>query len=107
MNDEINKLEEELENFNPLIPDVVIDYLIEKNGVDINDPKVKKLISLLAQKFIVDVSTSAFQFHKINQKAAQKDKRLSREKKITLQMADLELALEEVGIDVRRPPYFM
>ncbi|KAG0439106.1 Transcription initiation factor TFIID subunit 10 [Dictyocoela muelleri] len=107
MDKKIEDLEKELNSFNSIIPDTVIDYFLEKSGSDINDPKAKKLIALLAQKFMTDVSTSAFQFHKINQKAALKDKRLPREKKPTLQMADLELALDEIGIDIKRPPYFM
>ncbi|KAG0416879.1 Transcription initiation factor TFIID subunit 10 [Dictyocoela roeselum] len=107
MDEKIEELKKELETFTSIIPDTVIDYFLEKSGSEISDPQAKKMIALLAQKFMTDVATSAFQYHKINQKAALKDKRFPREKKPTLQMADLELALEEVGIDIKRPPYFM
>ncbi|ELQ75002.1 Transcription initiation factor TFIID, subunit TAF10 [Trachipleistophora hominis] len=96
-----------LDDFTPLIPDIVLDHLLERSGVDCADKETKKAISLLAQKFITDVATSSFQFHKIHQKAAQKDKRFPKEKKLTLHMNDLEKALEEYGIDVSRPSYFM
>lgn len=104
---ETNETDIDLDEFTPLIPDVVLDHLLERNGIDCVDKETKKTISLMAQKFITDVATSAFQFHKIHQKAAQKDKRFSKEKKLTLNMLDLEKALEEYGINVSRPHYFM
>lgn len=96
-----------INDFTPLIPDIVLDHLLERSGIDCADKETKKAISLLAQKFITDVAISSFQFHKIHQKAAQKDKRFPKEKKLTLHMNDLEKALEEYGIDVSRPSYFM
>jgi transcription initiation factor TFIID subunit 10 len=108
MDDEsFNKIKENIEEFTPLIPEEVIDHFMVKAGVDHTDPNVKKLVSLISQKFITDVAISSFQYHKIFQKAAQKDKRFPREKKPTFQMCDLEKALEEMGIDISRPYYFM
>ncbi|KAM0674214.1 Transcription initiation factor TFIID subunit 10 [Gurleya vavrai] len=65
------------------------------------------MISLIAQKFVTDVSISAFQWHKVQQKGIQKDKRFAKEKKITFTMGDLQMALEEKGIDTSRPYYFL
>lgn len=96
-----------LENFKPLIPDLVLDHLLESNGIDFADTETRKTIAALAQKFVADVSASAFQFHKIHQKAAMKDKRFAKEKKITLNTEDLQKALEEYGIDISRPSYFI
>ncbi|KAK1349745.1 subunit 10 of transcription initiation factor IID [Hamiltosporidium tvaerminnensis] len=108
MDDEsFNKFKENLEEFTPLIPDVVIDHFLERSGIEHCDENVRKMISLMTQKFITDISTSSFQYHKINQKAASKDKRIPKEKKPTLQVADLEKALEEQGINISRPYYFM
>ncbi|EPR79980.1 Transcription initiation TFIID 10 [Spraguea lophii 42_110] len=106
-NNEIEKIKEEIPKFSHLIPEEVIDYFLEKAGVDTADPDVKKTIALLGQKFLTDVAESSFQFHKLNQKATQKDKRFAKEKRPTLQMVDLEKALEEQGIDISRPHIYM
>ncbi|KAM0671743.1 subunit of transcription initiation factor TFIID [Ordospora colligata] len=105
--DEFNELKHNLENYIPLLPESVIDHYMEKAGVVTSDPNMKKLVSLLAHKFITDVAISSRQYHKINQKAAQKDKRFANEKKTTFQLADLESALEEVGINISRPHYYI
>lgn len=104
--DMFNKFKEELESFKPLLPDAVTEHLMHKAGLECSDPNVKKYVSLIGQKFITDVAASAMQYHKIYQKAALKDKRMPREKKVTLQMCDLEKALEEYGIDIGRPFYY-
>jgi len=104
---EFNELKKKLASYAPLIPDVVIDYYMEKCGVESCDPSLKKAISLMSHKFLTDVATGAFQHHKINAKALQKDKRFGREKKPTLQMADLEKTLDDMGINITRPYYYM
>ncbi|KAM0678700.1 Transcription initiation factor TFIID subunit 10 [Binucleata daphniae] len=108
MDDEIfNKIKESLDDYIPLIPETVIDHFSEKAGIEYIDKDVKKLVSLLAQKFITDVSISSFQWHKVHQKGIQKDKKFAKEKKITFTLNDLQMALEEKGIDVNRPFYYM
>lgn len=104
--DAFNKLKNNIDDYLPLIPDAVIDHLLEKAGVVCADENVKKLIALVAQKFISDVAISSFQYHKIFQKAAQKDKRFAKEKKLTFTIQDLEKALEEQGINISRPFYY-
>lgn len=104
--DAFSKLKSNLDDYLPLIPEVVIDHLLEKAGVVCADDNVKKLISLVSQKFISDVAVTSFQYHKIFQKAAQKDKRFAKEKKVTFTVQDLEKALKEQGIDIGRPYYY-
>jgi transcription initiation factor TFIID subunit 10 len=104
---DFNDFQEKLQSYTPLIPENVIEYYMEKCGISSGDPDVKKAISLMSHKFLTDVAVGAFQYHKIFTKAAQKDKRFGREKKMTLQVADLEKALEDMGIDVSRPHYYM
>ena len=66
----------------------------------------KKLLALLAQKFISDVATDALQYNRIKQQNAQlKDKR--KDKKITLNTDDLIAALADYGINIKKPSYFM
>jgi transcription initiation factor TFIID subunit 10 len=107
MDDEtFNKISEGLEAFTPLIPDPVLDFCFVKAGLEISDPKVKKLVSLIAQKFITDVATSCYQYHKIVQRATMKEKKGPKERKLTLTLSDVEHALKEVGINISRPSYF-
>ncbi|CAD25993.2 similarity to TRANSCRIPTION INITIATION FACTOR TFIID 30kDa SUBUNIT [Encephalitozoon cuniculi GB-M1] len=105
--EEFNELKQNLDSYTPLLPESVTDYFMEKAGVVTSDQSVKKLVSLLAHKFVTDIAVSSFQYHRINQKAAQKDKRFAKEKKPTFQLVDLEKALEEVGISISRPHYYM
>ncbi|RVD91093.1 transcription initiation factor TFIID subunit [Tubulinosema ratisbonensis] len=108
MKDEtFNEFKDKLEKFTPLLPDAVTEYFIEKAGIECCDDNVKKYVSLLAQKFITDIATSAMQHRKIHQKGASKDKRMPKEKKNALQIADIEKALAEYGIDISRPFYFL
>lgn len=107
MEDEtFNKINEGLDSFVPLIPDAVLDFCLAKAGLQTDDAKVKKLVSLIAQKFITDVATSSYQYHKIAQRASLKEKKGPKEKKLTLNLADVENALKEMGMDVARPAYF-
>ncbi|KAI5170641.1 transcription initiation factor TFIID subunit 10 [Nematocida sp. LUAm3] len=101
-----NRINEELEAFTPLIPEVVLDFCFAKAGLSSEDPKLKKLLSLIAQKLITDVATCAYQYHKIAQRASLKEKKSPKEKKLTLTLADVESALKENGINVSRPSYF-
>ena len=104
---EFNELKKQLSSYTPMIPDSVIDSFCERCGVESLDSDVKKTISLMSHKFLTELAIASFQYHKMFSKAAQKDKRFGREKKITLQVQDLEKALKEMGIDISRPSYFL
>lgn len=105
--EEFEEFKKNLDEYVPIIPDSVLEYYMQKSGVTSSDDKSKKLVSLLSHKFISDICASAFQYHKIGQKNAQKDKRFAREKKPTLQVVDVEKALEDSGINVARPHYYL
>lgn len=107
MDDEtFNKINEGLDSFTPLIPEAVLDFFFAKAGLNTDDAKVKKLVSLITQKYITDIATSAYQYHKITQRASLKEKKSPKEKKLTLTLSDVENALKEAGINVSRPAYF-
>jgi transcription initiation factor TFIID subunit 10 len=105
--EEFNDFKKKLEDYLPIIPDSVMEFYMQKAGITSSDKNVKKVVSLLSHKFISDVVSTSLQYHKIHQKAAQKDKRFTREKKVTLQVNDLEKALDDVGINISRPNYYM
>lgn len=105
--EEFTEFKKKLEEYTPMIPNSVIESYCERCGIETLDEDVKKTISLLSHKFLTDVAIASFQYHKIFAKNAQKDKRFEREKKVTLQIQDLEKALKELGIDISRPNYFL
>lgn len=51
--------------FAPIIPDAVTDYYLAKNGFETNDVKIKRLLALATQKFILDVAQDAFEYSRI------------------------------------------
>ncbi|KAH3902014.1 related to Transcription initiation factor TFIID subunit 10 [Saccharomycodes ludwigii] len=54
-----------MEDNPPIIPDAVIDYFLLKNGMDLKDVKVKRLLALATQKFVSDIATDAYEYSRI------------------------------------------
>lgn len=104
---EFNELKEKLESYTPSIPETVLDYYLEKSGITTMDENVKKTISVIIHKFLTDVAVGSFQYHKMFNKAAQKDKKFFKEKQVTLGVQDLQRALNDMGIDISKPSYYM
>ncbi|ESO91494.1 hypothetical protein LOTGIDRAFT_182759 [Lottia gigantea] len=96
----------QLEDFPPTIPDSVTAYYLNKSGFDSSDPRVIRLVSLAAQKFISDIANDALQHCKMKA-SGQSSKKQGKDKKITLTMDDLTPALAEYGINVKKPSYFL
>lgn len=106
----------QLEDYTPTIPDAVTSYFCQTAGFEASDPRIVRLISIAAQKFISDVANDALQHCKTrtsnaptshgsskNPKAAQSNK----DRKYTLTMEDLSPALSDYGITVRKAHYFV
>lgn len=49
----------------PVIPDVIVDYYLKKNGLNLKDTRIKKLISLATSKFITDIAVDAYEYSRI------------------------------------------
>ncbi|GFZ47163.1 hypothetical protein JCM24511_04906 [Saitozyma sp. JCM 24511] len=98
-----------LDGYKPLIPEEVTEYYLQRAGFDCSDPRLKRLLSLSAQKFISDLSRDAFQYAKLRvngtavgrgRPAAGVDRN-----RVVLTMDDLSLALSEHGVNVKKPDY--
>ncbi|KAG8758804.1 Transcription initiation factor TFIID subunit 10 [Ceratobasidium sp. 428] len=111
-----------LDEYDPLIPNEVTDYYLQRAGFECEDVRLKRLLSLAAQKFVSDIATDAYQHARIRTNAqpaarARTDKAggtttaasaLARDKTRTvLTMDDLSAALSEYGINARKPDFYL
>lgn len=86
------------------IPDSVTTHYLNSSGFESSDPRVVRLISLAAQKFVSDVVSDALQHCKV--RSAGGAKKQTKDKKFTLSLEDLTPALAEYGLNVKKPHYF-
>ncbi|KAI0372811.1 transcription initiation factor IID TAF10 subunit [Pilatotrama ljubarskyi] len=105
-----------LDDYEPLIPNEVTEYYLQRVGFDCDDVRLKRLLSLAAQKFVSDIAADAYQHARIRANAAGGRSRATqssgpasvRDKtKTTLTMDDLSAALAEYGINSRKPEFYM
>lgn len=96
----------QLEDYTPTIPDAVTGYYLNRAGFEASDPRIIRLISLAAQKFVSDIANDALQHCKMKGTASGSSRSKTKDKKYTLTMEDLTPALTEYGINVKKPYYF-
>ncbi|KAL7280762.1 hypothetical protein ACG7TL_005706 [Trametes sanguinea] len=105
-----------LDDYEPLIPNEVTEYYLQRVGFECDDVRLKRLLSLAAQKFVSDIAADAYQHARIRANAAGGRSRANqpsgpasaRDKtKTTLTMDDLSAALAEYGINSRKPDFYM
>ncbi|KAI0820803.1 transcription initiation factor TFIID 23-30kDa subunit-domain-containing protein [Trametes gibbosa] len=104
-----------LDDYEPLIPNEVTEYYLQRVGFECDDVRLKRLLSLAAQKFVSDIAADAYQHARIRANAAggraranQSGTASARDKtKTTLTMDDLGSALAEYGINSRKPEFYM
>ncbi|XP_062854467.1 transcription initiation factor TFIID subunit 10 [Trichomycterus rosablanca] len=96
----------QLEDYTPTIPDAVTGYYLNRAGFEASDPRIIRLISLAAQKFVSDIANDALQHCKMKGTASGSSRSKTKDKKYTLTMEDLAPALSEYGVNVKKPYYF-
>jgi len=96
----------QLEDYTPTIPDAVTGYYLNRAGFEAADPRIIRLISLASQKFISDIANDALQYCKMKGTASGSSRSKTKDKKYTLTMEDLQPALAEYGVNVKKPYYF-
>ena len=98
----------QLEDYTPTIPDSVTAHYLATAGLETTDPRILRLVSLAAQKFVSDVASDALTNCKMRQSntATTTTKKGGKEKKYVMTTEDLSLALGDQGVNVRKPPYY-
>lgn len=90
-----------MQDFTPILPDELTQHVLGLTGYQCTDPRVTRLVSLAAHKFIADISNEAL-VH-----AKQQRQRSGREsQRLVLTMEDLEKSTKEFGIHMKKPMYF-
>jgi transcription initiation factor TFIID subunit 10 len=85
-----------------------------KAGVECDDIRLKRLVAMIAQKFVTDIANDAMHYNR--QRLAQGGAGAASagkagggppgSKKAALTMEDLQAALADHGINIKRPSYF-
>ncbi|RDB20815.1 Transcription initiation factor TFIID subunit 10 [Hypsizygus marmoreus] len=106
-----------LDDYEPLIPNEVTDYYLQRVGFECEDVRLKRLLSLAAQKFVSDIAADAYQHARIRTNATGGRARANQpltgpgsakdKTRTTLTMDDLSAALSEYGINARKPEFYM
>ncbi|XP_017776878.1 PREDICTED: transcription initiation factor TFIID subunit 10 [Nicrophorus vespilloides] len=103
----------QLEDYTPTIPDAVTAHYLNTAGFEPKDPRLLRLISIAAQKFISDIANDALQHCKMRSSNSSsshnnsKNSKGTKDRRYCLTMEDLTPALAEFGITVKKPQYFV
>ena len=91
------------------IPDTVTSHYLASSGLETSDPRIVKLVSLAAQKFVSDVAADALNHCKMRQQRSINMVHSTlpkRKDKYVMTTEDLSQALGEQGVSVKKPPYY-
>lgn len=100
-NDIIINFISRLNEYNPPIPDPVINNILAEAGCNTSDKRVSRIFNLACQKFIRDVLEQCRNNERINNPDP------SYEPKKYLQVGDVKEALKTKDIHVHRPDYIV
>jgi len=93
-----------LQHYEPTIPDEVTRHFINKGGVDTSDTRILRLFSVVAQKFVADIVVDALKDKQ--QKMMNAQGHLDPNAKMVLTADDLNSILSEYGSSAKKPPYY-
>ncbi|KDO24517.1 hypothetical protein SPRG_10332 [Saprolegnia parasitica CBS 223.65] len=98
---QMNEFLEAMTRFNPAIPDDVVAHYLHSAGFASEDPRIVRMVALVAQKFVLDVAHDAklYQQHRLNAQGGAPNDRA------TLTMEDLSASLRDYGVNLSKPEY--
>lgn len=79
------------------LPDAVTQYFLGLSGFQCSDPRVTRLASLAAHKFVADLTNDALRICKLRQQG---------KGRLVLTTEDLAQSARDYGIHIRKPAYF-
>ena len=95
--DEADALLQAVENYSPIVPDPVAEYFMSLTGYETTDPRVTRIASLAAHKFVADLTNDALRISKARQQG---------KGRLVLTTEDLSQSARDYGIKIMKPPYF-
>lgn len=107
--EELEKFLASLSDYKPAIPDELVRHYLSRAGFTTDDVRIERFISLAAQKFLADIANDAIAHSRLRQNSApasRKGNAAAKDTKVTLTVDDLERALREYGVVLKKPPYF-
>ena len=79
------------------IPDAVTQYFLSLSGYECTDPRVTRIASLAAHKFVADLTNDALRICKARQQGKGRN---------VLTTEDLAQSARDYGIHIRKPAYY-
>ncbi|SCZ87790.1 BZ3500_MvSof-1268-A1-R1_Chr2-3g05258 [Microbotryum saponariae] len=105
---QLAELLEMMDEWQPIIPDEVTDYFLQKNGFETDDPRVKRLLALAAQRFVSSIAADSFQYARARTAASKSSGSKAKGRTRTvLTMDDLSAALKDYGVGADRAAYYL
>lgn len=104
--EETDKFLASLTDYSPAIPDALVRYYLSRAGFTTDDVRLERLIAVAAQKFLADVANDAIAHSRLRVAGSAPTRKQAKDPKVTLTVDDLERALREYGVMLRKPPYF-
>lgn len=101
----IADLVSQLEDYTPTIPDAVAQHFLSSSGFQTDDPRIVRIMSIAAQKFVADIANDALQHCKM--RGAGQTNKKNKHRKYVLTNDDLAQAMSDQGITLKKPPYYM
>jgi len=109
-----------MDDYEPILPDAVARYYLEKAGFQSADVRVTRMLGLAAQRFVSDIAADAYAYARVRattgvgrapaaaaNPAVQNPSSKAKDRtKTVLTLDDLSAALHEYGIDAARAPYY-
>ncbi|KAH8412176.1 hypothetical protein KR009_000355 [Drosophila setifemur] len=98
----------QLEDYTPMIPDAVTSHYLNSGGFQADDKRIVRLISIAAQKYMSDIIDDALQHSKARthmQTTNTPGGSKAKDRRFTLTMEDLQPALADYGVNVRKMDY--
>ena len=94
---ELNEFLGSLDNYEPTIPEAISNYYLESGGMTVKDERILKLVSLAADKFVVDILREAKVVSQLRQQTTRSAKKRAEMNEI-LNIDDFEVSLQHFRI---------